>query len=152
LWSDLKDFACILGAYLKGKMTVVVTVLVSFGIFLLVFSLYSLPWEAVGYAYLLAGVFILVIAIIDVAGFYKRHSMLENLRNSITVSDYMFPTAKNLIEDDYQDLIKIIDHDRTEIINQKEKDFAAYLTQCFIICLSLGNNQVRAFKFLLKCS
>jgi signal transduction histidine kinase len=124
LWSDLKDFACILGAYLKGKMTVVVTVLVSFGIFLLVFSLYSLPWEAVGYAYLLAGVFILLIAIIDVAGFYKRHRMLENLRNSITVSDYMFPTAKNLIEDDYQDLIKMIDHDRTEIINQKEKAFA----------------------------
>jgi signal transduction histidine kinase len=120
----MKDFASILGAYLKGKKTAVAVVLVSFGIFLVVFSLYSLPWEAVGYASLLAGVFILVIGVIDFAGFYKRHKILENLRNSITVSRYMFPTAKDLIEDDYQDLIRIIDHDRTEIINQKEKAFA----------------------------
>jgi hypothetical protein len=122
----MKDFASILGAYLKGKKTAVAVVLVSFGIFLVVFSLYSLPWEAVGYASLLAGVFILVIGVIDFAGFYKRHKILENLRNSITVSRYMFPTAKDLIEDDYQDLIRIIDHDRTEIINQKEKGFCRY--------------------------
>jgi signal transduction histidine kinase len=120
----MKDFASILGAYLKGKIAAVAVVLVSFGIILLVFSLYSLPWEAVGYAFLLAGVFILVIGMIDFAGFYKRHKILENLRNSITVSSYMFPTAKDLIEVDYQDLIRIIDHGRTEIINQKEKAFA----------------------------
>jgi len=46
-------------------VTAIVAVLVSFGIFLLVFSLYSLPWEAVGYSSLLAGAFILVIGVID---------------------------------------------------------------------------------------
>lgn len=118
------NFASILGAYLKGKMTAVATVLVSFGILLIVFSLYSLPWEAMGYAFVLAGVFILVIGIIDFAGFYQRHVLLKKMKNNITVTRYMFPTPRNLIEDDYQDLIKTIDHDRTEIINQQEKAFA----------------------------
>ncbi|MFY9140639.1 MAG: sensor histidine kinase [Thermacetogeniaceae bacterium] len=124
LWSDIKDFSSILGAYLKGKRTAVAAVLVSFGIFLLVFSLYSLPWEAVSYASLLAGVFILVIGIIDFAGFYKRHIMLKKMENSITVTDYLFPTPKDLIEADYQHLIKMVDQNRTELINQKEKAFA----------------------------
>lgn len=124
MWSDIKDLACILAVYLKGKRTAVAAALVSFGIFLLVFSLYSLPLEAVGYASLLAGVFILVIGIVDFAGFYKRHTLLNKMKNSITVTDYMFPIPKNLIEADYQNLIKIVDQNRTEIINQKEKAFA----------------------------
>jgi len=124
LWSDIKEFASVLGAYLKGKRTAIAALLVSFGIFLLVFSLYSLALEAVGYAFLLAGVFILVIGIIDFAGFYKRHTLLKKMENSIAVTDYLFPGPKDLIEADYQNLIKMLDENRKEMINQKEKAFA----------------------------
>ncbi len=117
-------FASILSAYLKGKMTAIVAVLVSFGIFLLVFSLYSLPWEAVGYSSLLAGAFILVIGVIDFARFCRKHIILNKLKNSAIISDYIFPTERDLIEQDYQELIKIIDDDRLRIIDEKEKDFA----------------------------
>ena len=127
MWSDIKDLVCILAAYLKGKRTAIAAVLVSFGIFLLVFSLYSLPLEAVGYAFLLAGVFVLVIGMIDFAGFYKRHTLLEKMEKSIkniTVTDYKFPIPKDLIEADYQNLIKMVEQSRTELIDQKEKAFA----------------------------
>jgi signal transduction histidine kinase len=117
-------FVSILGAYLKGEMTAVVAVLVSFGIFLLIFSLYSLPWEPVGYSSLLAGAFILVLGVMDFARFYKKHIILKKLKNSVIISDYVFPTARDLIEQDYQELIKTIDDDRLKIIDEKEKDFA----------------------------
>ncbi len=117
-------FVSILGAYLKGEMTAVVAVLVSFGIFLLILSLYSLPWEPVGYSSLLAGAFILVLGVIDFARFYKKHIILKKLKNSVIISDYVFPTARDLIEQDYQELIKTIDDDRLKIIDEKEKDFA----------------------------
>ncbi len=116
-------FVSILGAYLKGKMTAVVAVLVSFGIFLLIFSLYSLPWEPVGYSSLLAGAVILVLGVIDFARFYKKHIILKKLKNSVIISDYVFPTARDLIEQDYQELIKTIDDNRLKIIDEKEKDF-----------------------------
>ena len=35
----------------------------------------------------------------------------------------MFPISKDLIEEDYQKLIKIIHKNRTELINEKEKAF-----------------------------
>jgi len=119
----MKDFIRILGSYLKRNIAFISAALISLGIFLSVFSLYSLPLEAVGYAALLTSVFLLVIGIFGFISFYKRHKALKDLKNSITISGCMFPNPKDLIERDYQELIKSIDVNRTEIINEKDKAF-----------------------------
>jgi len=116
----MMNFIELFGCYLKRNIVNIIVMLVSFGIFLVVFSLYSLPLEAVGYAVLLAAFFILVVSIIGFIVFYRKHTILARLRKSITVSDYMFPASRDLIEKDYQELIKIIDKDRMEIINKKD--------------------------------
>lgn len=119
----MKDFLSLLGAYLKHNIAVIIAISLSFVIFLTVFALYFLPLEAVGYAVLLTGIFILLLAIVNFISFYGRHTALVKLKRSITVSNLDFPLSKGLIEEDYQELIRIIDKSRTEIINDKDRAF-----------------------------
>ncbi len=119
----MKDFLHIFGFYLKRHTSVLVVIFISFGAFSLVFSLYSLPLEAVGYAALLTCIFILLISMISFSSFYMKHKTLKRLEKSMTISDFMFPVTKDLIEKDYQELISIIEKDRMDIINAKDKAF-----------------------------
>ena len=119
----MKDFLYMLGSYLKRQISVLVAIFISFGVFSLVFSLYALPLEAVGYAALLICIFLLLIGMISFSSFYMKHRTLKKLEKSMTVSDCMFPVTKDLIEKDYQELINIIDRDRMDIINAKDKAF-----------------------------
>lgn len=119
----MKEFLRLFGAYLQRNIAAIITAFISIGIFLMIFSLYSLPSEAIGYAAVLTGVVIFIIGLIGFAKFYRRHTRLKELRHSITVSDIIFPLSKDLIEKDYQELITIIDINRTEIINEKDKAF-----------------------------
>lgn len=123
----MKDFFWILGAYLRRNVKIIFTVLVSFSIFYVIFSLYSLPLEAVNYAVLLAGMLLFIVGIISFAVFLKQHLILKKLRNSIAISDYMFPAAEDLIEKDYQELIKIIEKRRLEVIGEKDKAYSDML-------------------------
>jgi signal transduction histidine kinase len=118
-------FSSILRAYLKGRIASVLAGLASLCILAAVFSLYALPWEPLGYGFLLTGVFVLSIGIIDFIKFYNKHTVLNRLRNSAILSDYAFPAAQNLIEQDYQELVKAVDDARRKIIDEKEKDFVA---------------------------
>jgi len=127
----MKDFISIAGSYLKRNILRIIAIIFSFGIFLMVLSLYSLPLEAVAYASLLTSTFILVIGIIDFIVFYRKHAVLDKLKSTIVISDFTLPNSYDLIERDYQELIDIIDADRRKIINQKNKaltDMVDYYT------------------------
>ena len=120
----MKDFTHILVSYLKRNIKFIVIVLVTSVIFRTVFSLYSLPWEATGYAALLSGVFILIMGIAGFASFYRRHKILEKVRNSIAVSNVELPAPKDLLEKDYQELLKITDRKRMDTINEKDTAYS----------------------------
>lgn len=120
----MKNFLHIFVSYLKGNIFFIVAELISLIIFITVFLLYSLPLESVLYAAILIFFFISIIAIVHFVGFYKRHSTLCKLKNSIALNDYMFPGTMNLIEKDYQELIKKIDKSRLEIINGKNESYS----------------------------
>lgn len=114
----------ILRLYIKYKLKWIAVIVVSIIIFLLVLSLYSLPAEPVGYSALLVIVFILAAAVIDFIRFYSKHNTLSKLKQGITVSGYMLPAPKSIIEEDYQELISIIDRNRMDIICQKDKAYS----------------------------
>jgi len=123
----MNDFICILNSYIKRNILKLIVVLVSFLIFLLVFSLYILPLEAVIYSFLLTSIFLLLVSIIDFIRFYKKHSTLNKLKKDITVSDFVFASSKDLIEEDYHELISISNKKRVEIINEKDRAYAEML-------------------------
>lgn len=120
----MKKLLHIIMLYLKGNIFVITAGINSLLIFIIVLLLYSLPLEPILYAVILAFFFTSIISVVRFAGFYKRHSMLCKLKNSIALADYMFPRTMSLIEKDYHELIKEIDKSRLEIINEKNKSYS----------------------------
>lgn len=125
--SNMKEFLIILSNYLKSKRTAILTILLSFGIFLIIFSLYSLPLEAVVYAALLSGIFIFCVAMITFTLFYKKHKLLKTGKDPCLIDEDWFPKPKDLIEGDYQRIIQHLNRDREEAINKKDRSFADML-------------------------
>lgn len=123
----MQEFLRILTSYLRDKFIAIVILLLTSGIFLGVLSLYSLPLEAVGYAALLSCVFILLVGMVSFYSFYKKHRALAKLRESIAFVEPTFPSSKSLIEEDYQELMKILARDRVQIISQKDKAYTEML-------------------------
>jgi len=118
-------------SYIKSRKTGILVFFVSLGIFTTVLFLYDMPLDAVAYASMLTLFFIFVAGVFDFIAFVRRHNILKKLQNGIAVPDIMLPKPKNLIEEDYQLLIKILDNARTGVINEmdrKYRDMVDYYT------------------------
>ena len=89
------------GSYLKYRAKIIITCLVVIGIFASSYFLFDMPAIAVLYPLLLTVCSGLIAAGFDYAFFIKRHNRIkENLEE--------LPTPKNLIEEDYQQIIKLM--------------------------------------------
>jgi signal transduction histidine kinase len=111
-------------AYLKVKAFIVISRILSVSIFAIVLWLYELPLEPILYACSLIIIFLLIVLTVDFIYYYRRHMALVRLRNNIGVNNYVLPSTINLIEKDYQDIIKLIDADRLKVINEKSKSYS----------------------------
>lgn len=72
--------------------------------FALVFFLYDINMGAVWYPALLSVFFLLVFIVLGFIRFYKKHMILESIKNELSVICDRLPTAGNLIESDYSEL------------------------------------------------
>lgn len=75
-------------------------------IFATIFYLFSLPLKAVLYPVLLCLFFIIICAAVGFIRFYKKHKMLERLTKEASVTIELLPKESNLIEEDYQNVIR----------------------------------------------
>lgn len=120
-----------LRSYIKSRMKTVL-LLAAFALtFAVVFSLYDLPLEAVGYAALLCAVFGALYAIFGSYRYYRQHCRLEELQNRITLSIDDLPVPKDLPEKDYQNLIEKLFQDKVkfaENASREEMDMVDYYT------------------------
>lgn len=123
-WSDMREFLRVFMAYLKGRIFVVASGIISLLIFIVVLWLYELPLEPIAYAVILTVAIFSIIAVISFTYFYKRHILLYKLKNNTILTNYIFPHPRNLIEKDYQEIIKEIDRNRLKIINEKNKSYS----------------------------
>ena len=103
--------------YLRGKWKLIVTFLLFSIVFAVVFWLYKLPVEAVGYACLLCMVLGIFLFLISFLRFRRRHRTLKALRTSIGVSVSELPEPHNVIEQDYTELLEqLFSAKRTELL------------------------------------
>jgi len=129
--NSVKGVPNMLFSYIKSRITVILVFFISLGIFTTVLFLYNMPLDAVVYASVLTLFFIFVTGVFDYIAFVRQHNILKKLQNGIAITDFMLPEPKNLIEEDYQQLIKILDKARTGAINEmdrKYRDMVDYYT------------------------
>lgn len=117
----MKEFFKLLFSYIKRHTAIVITLIFSIIIFILVFSLYSLPLESVFYAAALSLFVASFIALIRFIPFYRKHKYLKNAEKTITETIVELPYPTSIIEEDYIKLIKLLDSSRKKIISEKDK-------------------------------
>lgn len=100
-------------------------------IFISIIYLYSLPLNAIFYFVILSIAVELLIFILNFHSFYKKHKLLSYLKNQIVFNIENLPFPNNLIEADYQKLLKLLNEEKNRIYidyKNKEKDAIDYYT------------------------
>ena len=107
-----REFFKLLIIYIRRRIKVISLFCLFALIFAVVFYLHNLPIDAVMYAVILCACTGIIFAVTDFMQYYKRHKLLKDLQNNITISIDGLPNPKDIIEKDYIDLITIIYNDK----------------------------------------
>ncbi|MGV8905198.1 MAG: sensor histidine kinase [Acetobacterium sp.] len=121
----------ILYAYIKSRLKVLIAFVLFTIIFTIVYALYGLPLEPIIYSVELVISLGVVFASMDFVRFYQKHQILARLITSISFNVKELPDPKNLLENDYQNLIKCLADNRRDLIFQfdnKQTEMIDYYT------------------------
>lgn len=112
----------IFSQYLKHHRKTYLTFLIFISVFALIFILYNLPIEAFLYSVLIFACLGAALTAVDFARYYKRLKILEGLREQIIFSISELPLPKNLLEFDYNVLIKIINDEKNRTVSEADRE------------------------------
>lgn len=93
-------------------------------IFFFVYLLYHLPLEPVLYAALLVATLAFLFSLYDFRLYYHRHMLLKDILNGIDVKLGKLPDAKNLIEEDYQNIITKTYQDKSLLLYNADNKYS----------------------------
>lgn len=125
------QFLSVIRGYIKQNIKVLLLFIVFALVFCIVFSLYNLETEAIYYSIILCAFIGLIYICINFINYYKKHIALYKLQNEIYISLNNLPTPKNLIEDDYTNLILNLNDEYKNFISKSDnaqKDMIDYYT------------------------
>jgi signal transduction histidine kinase len=127
----MKKYSKLLLSYLKYRKFLFLLFCSFAGIFLIIFSLYHLSLEPVLYAFALCFYISLMIGVLDYIKYVKRHQLLTQLQNEITVSIEELPPPRGILEEDYQALITLLHQDKVQTVSRVDgvrTDMVDYFT------------------------
>lgn len=119
----MKDFLYVLYSYIKYRVRAIVKSLISLGIFYILFLLYSLPLEAFYYASLLVFSFLNLTGTIGFLIFYIKYNRLAKFKENISVNHISFSQSNNIVEKEYQEIIKKVLNDNLNIMIKKDEAY-----------------------------
>lgn len=118
-------------------------------IFLLVFYLSDLPVSSVGYAIILCFFIGFIFTVIDFYYFIKKHNQLNKLKDSIMINIGELPEPCNIVEYDYQELIKIIFEDKNSLLSKYDKE-KKEMIDYFTLWVHQIKSPIAAMRLLLQ--
>ncbi|PKM50293.1 MAG: hypothetical protein CVV01_00490 [Firmicutes bacterium HGW-Firmicutes-6] len=123
--------AYLLGAYLKSRIKVIAAFVLFMLVFAMVYTLYHLPLEPVVYSAELVTALAVIFSGLDWLQFYQKHQRLTAAINAATAGVGELPKPRDLLESDYQTLIRVLAENRAELISQfdnRQTDMIDYYT------------------------
>jgi signal transduction histidine kinase len=117
--------------YLKSRKRIILGFSLFMVVFLVVYGLYRLPLEPFIYGSELIVAIATVIGGGDFYGFYKKHRQISQLGNNIMANQGEMSRPKDLLERDYQKLVKNLAENRASLISQfdnRHTDMVDYYT------------------------
>ncbi|WP_373482831.1 sensor histidine kinase [Acetobacterium sp.] len=123
--------AYLFGAYLKSRIKVIAAFVLFMMVFALVYALYYLPLEPIVYSAELVTALAVIFTGLDFWRFYQKHQRLTAAINAATAGVGELPKPRDLLESDYQTLIRVLAENRAELISQfdnRQTDMIDYYT------------------------
>ncbi len=105
----------LIGTFLKNRIGNVCLYFGFVGIFYVIFTLYNIPADAVNYAFLLSLFWILLYRVMDFLHYVRRHKEIEEAENRLAEGIEYFPAPGNLIEEDYQRILRMLYKEKAEL-------------------------------------
>lgn len=90
----------------------------------IVFFLYQIDREPIIYTGIICLVLGILFLIVDSINYYHRHQQLDTLKQQITLSLDELPSANNLIEADYQQLLEVLFHEKNRLVTENDKRYS----------------------------
>ncbi|HBL83990.1 MAG: hypothetical protein A2Y17_11565 [Clostridiales bacterium GWF2_38_85] len=145
----MKNFISILISYLKRNRAIIIAYIIIYITFTVVFSLYSLPVEAVLYAAAMSFFFIAILASIRFYKFYKHHNILHHMAVNITASIGELPEPVNSIEADYRELLLALNRERIDLISEHDRNFTD-MTDYYTMWVHQIKTPIAAMRLILQ--
>lgn len=145
----MKEFTSLLFSYIKRHFSVIIAVVTAIAIFTAVFSLYSLPVEAVIYASALCVFAFCITGVIRFKAYLTRHKTLDEMKRSISAVITEFPEPLSRIESDYQEIIRLLDISRAEVISGKDR-ILTDMTDYYTMWVHQIKTPIAAMRLLLQ--
>ena len=111
----MKNFFSALISFFKSHLLATILFFVFSAVFAVIMYLYNIPVYAVGYASIICASIGFICLVISFALFYKRHRLLQELESKITISDDELPEPRNIIEYDYDRLVRAVFREKRHI-------------------------------------
>lgn len=135
--------------YLKRQKLLLLMLMGIFVVFAAVFSLYDLPLEAIGYAAVLCLILGAGLFAIGFWRFHSRHRELLQLMKRTDEPVLPLPPAGNLLEEDYQTLLRAVAAQRTRLL-ARERDKLEDLTDYYTLWAHQIKTPIAAASLLLQ--
>lgn len=117
--------------YIKDRLKLIGLSLVCLIIFISIFLLYGIAIEPIIYASLLCAIVLFITMLFDFIKYQTIHQQLERLQQEIDIHLATCPISRNLIEQDYQQILQKLNEQRLGIQNQcdqKQTEMMDYYT------------------------
>ncbi len=140
-----------LKGYLKMKAPTIILMVLCALCFLVLNWLYDYPLDAILYSILLCSVFVIFIGVFDFVKFKSFTQSLENLKTKISIGIDGLPEPKDMVTNDYTELLKILWRAKQESdyeISYRYKDLVDYYT----IWAHQIKTPIQAMRLLLQTS
>lgn len=100
-------------------------------IFALIFALYDLPVQAVGYAALLCAALLTGYGVLGGLHYRAKHQKLQQAQNSIGITLDVLPPADSQLEQDYQQLLSVLSAEKASAVlaaDEAQTELVDYFT------------------------
>lgn len=136
-------------SYVKQHMPIIILFIFIAIIFMLVFFLYRIPTEPIAYASVLSFVVIIIFFIYNYWKFSKRHAILEDLKDRITIAIDELPYTGQIIEQDYQTLITTLYENSSDIISRGDIRYT-HMTEYYTMWVHQIKTPISAIRLLIQ--
>lgn len=111
-------------SYIKRHLTILLLLIFALAVYIVIFFLYNIPIEPMLYSALLIIFAFSVFGGVRYVIYRRKHKHLTEMKSRVTIHDINFPSANDIIEQDYQELIYTMESQLNKLTYETDRKYS----------------------------